>query len=354
MPVARHNKSPFFHQKIHHPANSQISFREVAAVELEAKANSNSMTNHSTSSSSLRRLLITAACVLQLWASQVSARQSSSSSHQPSTAVDNKWVTEEEFFGASDISNIESDVDHSWWDEDDDTDEEEEEGIYHSESELTSKDIPSERRRHRWRRKRRSENKQHIDQEQSGPSFKQTDRDIYNDEQQISQYDEEHPMRTDEWELDIHLSRLFAQEGDKLFPECFSSRDGRSNAKHLNSNRYRKKQKMTFANNGYVKVSAADDDQNRQGLNDNSSSKIPTLAKKPLIGKWRIGHSGVAFDIPVQMSVTRKLKGNNSKVKEPKMTTLHYHADIHLNKFGERPRMFRGVITRDRYVNSRI
>mmetsp|Transcript_835 Transcript_835/g.1921 ORF Transcript_835/g.1921 Transcript_835/m.1921 type:complete len:588 (-) Transcript_835:1455-3218(-) len=30
-------------------------------------------------------------------------------------------------------------------------------------------------------------------------------------------------------------------------------------------------------------------------------------------------------------------------------TTLHYRADIHLNKFGDRPRMFKGVVTRDRF-----
>jgi len=32
-------------------------------------------------------------------------------------------------------------------------------------------------------------------------------------------------------------------------------------------------------------------------------------------------------------------------------TTLHYRADIHLNKFGERPRMFKGVVTRDRFLS---
>eukprot|EP00984_Skeletonema_dohrnii_P018216 scaffold8448_cov120-Skeletonema_dohrnii-CCMP3373.AAC.12 len=107
---------------------------------------------------------------------------------------------------------------------------------------------------------------------------------------------------------------------------------------------------MTFATNGYVKVSVKDDDDNNNDRVDTtSSSVIQTLRNKPRVGKWRIGHSGVAFDIPVQMSASRKSRGNDGKVKEPKMTVLHYHADIHLNKFGERPRMFRGVITRDRH-----
>lgn len=103
---------------------------------------------------------------------------------------------------------------------------------------------------------------------------------------------------------------------------------------------------MTFATNGYVKVSVTDDDS----PDTTTASVIQTLRNKPRVGKWRIGHSGVAFDIPVQMNVSRKNRDNGSKVKEPKMTVLRYHADIHLNKFGERPRMFRGVITRDRYV----
>ena len=108
---------------------------------------------------------------------------------------------------------------------------------------------------------------------------------------------------------------------------------------------------MTFATNGYVKVSVTDDEDSPDTT---TSSVLQTLRNKPRVGKWRIGHSGVAFDIPVQISVSRKNRDNGSKVKEPKMTVLHYHADIHLNKFGERPRMFRGVITRDRYVKCAI
>ena len=61
------------------------------------------------------------------------------------------------------------------------------------------------------------------------------------------------------------------------------------------------------------------------------------------MGKWRIGHSGVVFDIPIQVVAgTKQNEATNG------VTVLHYHADIHLNKFGERPRMFKGVITRDR------
>jgi len=269
-----------------------------------------------------------------------------STSYQPTPGVEGKWVAEEEFYGASDITIADPDGDHSWWDEDDES--EVEENIYQSEGDLTTPTI-SEKKRRRWRRNKRSD-RQQSKKDQSSPSLKQPDSDTKKDNQPSSQYDEEHPMRTDEWALDIRLSRLFAQEGDELFPECSTDRDGRSISKPSKKNRYRKRQVMTFATNGYVKVSVTDDDNNNGNDDriDNTSSMIQNLRNKPRVGRWGIGHSGVAFDIPVQMSASRKTRGNDNKVKEPKMTVLHYHADIHLNKFGERPRMFRGVITRDR------
>ena len=318
-------------------------------------------------SSTLRRLLIAAACVLQIRASHAAAgaaaSQSSTSSYQPTPGVEGKWVAEEEFYGASDITNADPDVDHSWWDEEEES--EVEENIHQSDVEPSPQDIiPSEKKRRRWRRKR-SGRQQSKEEDPSSPSLKQpTNRDTQNNNQPSSQYDEEHPMRTDEWALDIQLSRLFAQEGGELFPECYTDRDvgrGNNNTKKQpckkKKNWYRKRQVMTFATNGYVKVSVADvddDDDDNNNSNDridNTSSMIQTLRNnKPRVGKWRIGHSGVAFDIPVQMRASRKTRGDTNKVKELKMTVLHYHADIHLNKFGERPRMFRGVITRDRYV----
>ena len=42
-------------------------------------------------------------------------------------------------------------------------------------------------------------------------------------------------------------------------------------------------------------------------------------------------------------------EAGGASVEGWRTTTLHYRADIHLNKFGERPRMFKGIITRDRY-----
>mmetsp|Transcript_7615 Transcript_7615/g.11720 ORF Transcript_7615/g.11720 Transcript_7615/m.11720 type:complete len:363 (-) Transcript_7615:25-1113(-) len=301
----------------------------------------------------LRRLIIAAACVLQLRSSHAAAAassQSSTSSYQPTSGVEGKWVAEEEFYGASDITNSDPDGDHSWWEEDEDS--EVEESMHQSEYGSTNiqQNVPSEKKRRRWRRKR--SDKQQTKEDLSPSSSKQPDRDTQNNEQTSSEYDEEHPMRTDEWALDIHLSRLFSQEGDELFPECYTDRYGRSNTKQpVKKNRYRKRQVMTFATNGYVKVSVNDDydDNNNDRVDTTSSSVIQTLRNKPRVGKWRVGHSGVAFDIPVQMSASRKSRGNDGKVKEPKMTVLHYHADIHLNKFGERPRMFRGVITRDRH-----
>jgi hypothetical protein len=201
-----------------------------------------------------------------------------------------------------------------------------------------------------------------------------------------SEYDEEHPMRTDEWILDVRLSRLYNVEGDVYFPECnddgafavdaATSTSGRATMSighhplpprrnaNVNKGKYRKLQVMQFARNGYVRV--VDDASGGGGGGGRGR-------RKNRVGKWRIGHSGVAFDIPVHVtsvgSTTRRggrgggggggeggRRGGNGNddddddgpIIRRRTTVLHYHAEIHLNKFGERPRMFRGVITRDR------
>ena len=102
---------------------------------------------------------------------------------------------------------------------------------------------------------------------------------------------------------------------------------------------------MQFARNGYVKV--LEERGAAAAAATSSSGKRP---RRSLVGKWRVGHSGVAFDIPVQVHVKRR-NDDDRNPPPPRMTVLHYHADLHLNKFGERPRMFRGVITRDRHAS---
>lgn len=279
----------------------------------------------------------------------VSASSSSTtSSYQPTIGVEGKWIAEEEFYGASDIAKTDPDGDHSWWDEDDELEVEEKKLDKLEEYSSTQYRSSETKQRRLWRRRRRNVDESSV--EQSSPSPKQSDGDAKNNDQLLSQYVEEHPMRTDEWEFDIRLSRLFldAQDGEDLFPECYTTdREGRSYTKLRSKSRFRKRQIMTFAQNGYVKVSVANSD------NDDSNGSNNRI--RPRVGKWRIGHSGVAFDIPVLMGANKKINGNNDKVTSPpKMTVLHYHADIHLNKFGERPRMFRGVITRDRYDSNRL
>lgn len=303
-----------------------------------------------------RWLFVTVTCVLQIHVCYAAAIISRllSSSYQPTPGVEERWVAEEEFYKAGDIANAESNVNNSdsWWDDEDE--ESNIDQLHDDYSTYPSTKDRSHEKQHRWRRRKRSENKDNL--EESPPISKQSAEDTTTNDDliQSSQYDDEHELRTDEWELDIRLSRLFAQEGEELFPESsrddIRERDGKSSSTYpkLRSNdRYRKRQVMTFARNGYVKVS----DSNNQDRIDNNTTP-PRNNNRPRVGKWRIGHSGVAFDIPVLISANRKCSGtsNSDKVMSPKkMTVLHYHADIHLNKFGERPRMFRGVITRDRY-----
>ncbi|KAL9186628.1 hypothetical protein ACHAXT_005866 [Thalassiosira profunda] len=286
-----------------------------------------------------------------------------SASYQPKSGAEERWVAEEEFHGAS-SSESERRKDrlrkrehgkdpkasfpghdnfgeHSWWD-DEDGSESEDERLLQSPlpSAVEGKGLPK-KRRHRLRVWKNSNARKGSESAPSPPTSDGSsaasgaqETSTTDDSSAASEYDEEHPLRTDEWELDVRLSRLYPQEEGDLFPESFDSGTGQISPP-IRRGGHRKRQVMQFARNGYVKV--LEDDKR-----DAASSR-----SKPKVGKWRIGHSGVAFDIPVQVNVRRR-KDDKDKM-HPRVTVLHYHADIHLNKFGERPRMFRGVITRDRH-----
>jgi hypothetical protein len=141
---------------------------------------------------------------------------------------------------------------------------------------------------------------------------------------------DEHPMRTDEWMVDITLSPFLfppsLKKEAQLFPESSHSLntslclDGL--AKSWKGQR-RKRQFFKFATNGCVLLFENDD------------------SRMTRIGRWHIDTHGISWVVPIQTSNNRR-------------TTLHYHADIHLNKFQKRPRMFRGQVTRDRFADIQI
>lgn len=60
-------------------------------------------------------------------------------------------------------------------------------------------------------------------------------------------------------------------------------------------------------------------------------------------GRWQLKHGYVIWHLPM-----RDCKADMRKQD----TILHYRAIVHLQKFSERPRMFRGVISRDRFSHS--
>lgn len=305
-------------------------------------------------------------------------RAATPSSYQPTTGgVEERWVAEEEFHGASSSSaesaqrrrigeklkkrgkepqqlpssfpGHESFGEASWWDDDDEELDEERLRMALSPSTIEEGKGASSKKRHRLRvwknsKMRKGGQPSSTSDDHSSTSASSSSKARVSNEsasaEAASEYDEEHPMRTDEWQLDVHLSRLFPKEEGNLFPECYA--DEATPAQRYRDGSYRKRQVMQFARNGYVKVLEDGERGEASGGGHNR--------KKPKVGKWRIGHSGVAFDIPVTMNVRRKAKGGagGEDDVQSRVTVLHYHADIHLNKFGERPRMFRGVITRDR------
>ena len=187
-----------------------------------------------------------------------------------------------------------------------------------------------------------------------------------NKEQEYEQeYEEEHPMRTDEWLIKVRLSPLLFpghSEAD-LFPDMIyvDSPINTNISKRISKkDRKKKHQVMKFSKNGYVILvehqhdsspsnnnaesskSSTENTQSGEHEDGNSGDKYYQKQRVTKIGKWKIDTSGVSWSIPVV------LKSKDS-ISNQRRTTLHYHADIHLSKFQDRPRMFRGVVTRDRF-----
>ncbi len=258
-------------------------------------------------------------------------------------------------------------LEEEWWDDDEDVDEDS--SSFHVKSiQLQNPDVAVEADKHRsktrhrfrvWKNKiKRHEHEMKtssatasrgVQSLKPSPDSELNQSSTTTTTSQRSDYDEEHPLRTDEWEINIQLSRLYSKKEGDWFAECFVERaskichecDNRprvKQTKRIQGSCYNKRQVMQFSTNGYVKV-----------LEDTEMPSSPLRKRnKTKVGKWRLGHSGVAFDIPVQVVDNDSQNNESGENAEPKWTVLHYHADIHLNKFGERPRMFRGVITRDR------
>lgn len=93
-----------------------------------------------------------------------------------------------------------------------------------------------------------------------------------------------HPMRTNEWQLFLHISK---KEAENL---------------GINTTML-----LEFSDNGFCRH-----------------------AGSPMIGKWKLHPSGITWQIPLASSVI-----------------LQCHADLILNHFGKRPRMVRGTIVKD-------
>ena len=210
---------------------------------------------------------------------------------------------------------------------------------------------------------------------------------------------EEHPLRTDEWLVRVKVGGfpwLSAKDNGILFTQCSygdilsKDEDNIKMPKRSQLGRRDRVQRLKFSRSGLVWV-----------MGDASVNSGAATAKTA-IGKWKLDHTGLHWDVEVAVppppskaamikaagqdytsqeqredqevgpiaATTVDLNASDwrsfsaiaaggckdnkeetggASVKGWRTTTLHYRADIHLNKFGERPRMFKGIITRDRY-----
>ena len=207
---------------------------------------------------------------------------------------------------------------------------------------------------------------------------------------------EEHPLRTDEWHVRVKVGGFpwsSTKENGILLTQCsygdIKDEDNINMPKRSQLGRRERVQRLKFSRSGLVWV-----------MGDASVNSGAATAETA-IGKWKLDHTGLHWDVkvavppPPSKAARVMAAGQDRTVQEKRedreeapiaaatvdlnaadwgdfaaiaaggskdneeaggasvegwrTTTLHYRADIHLNKFGERPRMFKGIITRDRY-----
>lgn len=175
--------------------------------------------------------------------------------------------------------------------------------------------------------------------------------------------DEEHPLRTDEWILKYHLP-LFCRIWSNIFFTMNKNRELHPSSLLSLNQHYvhapaRREQTLKFHPNGFVLLveSHHHNDYNKNYINqpntenNDKNNIVRPERRKTKVGKWDIYQGVLTWEIPVRLSINDHEWGNDTK--KDKATTrplvqVQYSADLHLNKFGKAPRMFRGIITRDR------
>jgi hypothetical protein len=122
-----------------------------------------------------------------------------------------------------------------------------------------------------------------------------------------------HPLRTDVWKLKVQWRQ-----------QHFS----RQNKKHA----AKKEMLLEFADNGYVRLCTPTphDDSDTAHVDEDTEKSRATTATTP-IGTWKLDPSGLSWHLPLHDG-----------------TEHYFFADIHINPFGEYPKMTRGIVIRER------
>jgi hypothetical protein len=195
---------------------------------------------------------------------------------------------------------------------------------------------------------------------------------------------EEHPLRTDEWELRFKgpqrrdpFQRLvnYAERTYDIgidTPKKKGKRRARSSSTDDDGGVV-----VRFNTNGYCKLLQC------SGLSETLDKNNVELF--PHVGSWHTHHGCVLWSIPVWVSIhdpqqqRQPQQQQRKRTQDPhtesvtpsmhnlgdeeenqassaaasssmfKLTTLHFTAEVHVNKFGEQPRMFKGIVTRERF-----
>jgi len=166
----------------------------------------------------------------------------------------------------------------------------------------------------------------------------------------------EHPLRTDEWEISYYscfwspyplhsiLSKYLLKEGHY----CSSLQRHQQLNCITNNKTSTAIASIRFHRNGFCKVTPGGEIFHSAAEGADSETRTTTIVRiHPHIGRWKLSHGSVHWDVPITILIDKSQENLNTATIAA-FTTLHFVADVHLNRFGHQPRMFKGVISRDR------
>jgi hypothetical protein len=212
--------------------------------------------------------------------------------------------------GAQDLSPI-----IRWEEEEEEEEEEATDSKSSTSSSTSSETLPRKRKLLWWTGT--LEDRPWLDVDDKGKGRRRNGRST-KDLEELESQPQPHPLRTDVWKMTVRW---------RQYP---NPQPQRSNISRQHKKKAGKKEMLLeFADNGYVRLCPQPNDDSDTAYTDTDTTTAATDKSTP-VGTWKLDPSGLSWHLPL-----------NDREH-------YFFADIHINPFGQYPKMTRGIVIRER------